>query len=59
MQKTDNKRHLERFSQLLAKVESVMGAIEISVVIVYYTSCTSEKICTESPINIMTNGKNS
>lgn len=43
VQKTDNKRHLERFSQLLAKVESVMGAIEISVVIVYYTSCTSEK----------------
>jgi len=28
---------------MVAKVESVMGAIEICVVIVYYTSCTSEK----------------
>lgn len=42
-QKTDNKHHLERFSQMLVKVESVAGAIEISVVIAYCTSCTSEK----------------
>lgn len=41
--KTDNKHNLERFSQMLVKVESVAGAIEISVVIVYCTSCTSEK----------------
>lgn len=43
---------------MLVKVESVAGAIEISVVTVYWTSCTSEKKpCTVSPMSIMTTVK--